>query len=71
MEPSMEDDIVSIKTIWKSAHSVEDFPGKVTIRRFSPYKKVCVVGEGTTKQAAWRNAVERVEKVLAKEQGRV
>jgi hypothetical protein len=70
MKPSMEENLAFVKAIWKSAHAVEDFPGKVTIRRFSPYKKVCVVGEGATKQAAWRNAVERVEKVCAKEQGR-
>lgn len=61
-----EEDIEFIKAIWKSAHAVEDFPGKVTIRRFSPYKKICVVGEGATRHAAWRNAVERVEKVCEK-----
>jgi hypothetical protein len=64
----MSEDRDFIKAIWKSAHSVQEFPGKVTIRRFSPYKKVCVVGEGATESDAWRNAVKRVEKVCA-EQG--
>jgi hypothetical protein len=59
----MSEDVEFIKFIWKSAHAVQDFPGKVTIRRFSPFKKVAVVGEGKTEAEAWRNAVERVEKV--------
>ena len=55
-----------IKAIWASAHAVEDWPGKVTIRRFSPYKKTCVIGEGATESEAWHNAVERVERVCDK-----
>ena len=59
----MGEDRDLIKHIWASAHAVEDWQGKVTIRRFSPFKKFVVVGEGTTEAEAWRDAAERVERV--------
>ena len=34
----MDDDKAVVKSVWKSARAVEDWPGKVTIRRFSPFK---------------------------------
>ena len=55
-----------IKFVWKSAHAVNDFPGKWTIRRFSPFKKVCVVGEGATEELAWKNAESRITALLEK-----
>lgn len=61
----LTENIDYIKHIWKSAHVVQDFPGKVTIRRFSPFKKVAIIGEGATETDAWQDAVDRVEKVLA------
>ena len=32
----MNNDEMVVKTVWKSAHAVRDWPGMVTIRRFSP-----------------------------------
>jgi hypothetical protein len=61
----MHEDIEYIKAIWKSAHAVQEWPGKVTIRRFSPFKKFVVVGEGATEEAAWKDAVDRVERLCA------
>ena len=34
----MNNDEMVVKTVWKSAHAVRDWPGMVTIRRFSPFK---------------------------------
>ena len=58
-----EDDIAVVKAVWKSAHAVEDWPGKVTIRRFSPFKKFVVEGEGCTHAEAWRNVANRIRKM--------
>ena len=33
----MNNDEMVVKTVWKSAHAVRDWPGMVTIRRFSPF----------------------------------
>lgn len=60
---ALEDDIAVVKSVWKSAHAVEDWPGKVTIRRFSPYKKFKVEGEGKTEQEAWKNIADRIRKI--------
>lgn len=64
-EQTMNDNVEQIKAIWKSAHAVQEWPGKVTIRRFSPFKKFAIIGEGATEAEAWRNAVERVEALWA------
>ena len=40
------DDEEVVKAVWKSAYAVEDWPGKVTVRRFSPYNKFKIEGEG-------------------------
>ena len=61
MKPNYEE---GVKAVWKSAHAVEEWPGKVTIRRFSPFKKFVVVGEGATKEKAWENAGKRLEKMF-------
>ena len=57
------DDELVVKSVWKSAHAVEDWPGKVTIRRFSPFKKFHIEGEGKTVAEAWKNAADRVRKI--------
>ncbi len=57
------DDMAVVKSVWKSAHAVEDWPGKVTIRRFSPYKKVKIEGEGRTTSEAWRNVANRIREI--------
>ena len=57
------DDIAVVRSVWKSAHAVTDFPGKVTIRRFSPFKNVCVEGEGKTAKEAWKNVADRIRKI--------
>jgi hypothetical protein len=59
----LDDDQLVVKSVWKSAHAVEDWPGKVTIRRFSPYKKVCVEGEGKTAAEAWKNVADRIREI--------
>ena len=59
----MNDDEQVVKSVWKSAHAVEDWPGKVTIRRFSPFKKVKIEGEGKTVAEAWKNAADRIRKI--------
>ena len=61
---SVEDDMLVVKSVWKSAHAVEDRPGKVTIRRFSPFKKVKVEGEGKTAEEAWRKVADRIRAIL-------
>ena len=57
------DDIAVVRSVWKSARAVTDFPGKVTIRRFSPFKKFCVEGEGKTVEEAWKNVADRIRKI--------
>ena len=57
------DDVLVVKSVWKSAHAVEDWPGKVTIRRFSPFKKVKVEGEGKTAEEAWKNVADRIRAI--------
>ncbi len=62
-ESDLINDELVVKSVWKSAHAVEDWPGKVTIRRFSPYKKFMVEGEGKTTAEAWKNTADRVRKI--------
>jgi hypothetical protein len=64
--PTSEDELV-VKSVWKSAHAVEDWPGKVTIRRFSPYKKEKVEGEGKTVAEAWKNTANRIRDLWAQD----
>ena len=49
-----------VKTVWKSAHAVRDWPGKVTIRRFSPFKNEKIEGEGATEADAWKNTADKI-----------
>ena len=58
-----EDDVAVVKSVWKSAHAVEDWPGKVTIRRFSPFKPVKIEGEGETADQAWKNTADKIRAV--------
>ena len=60
---SEAEDIAVVKAVWKSAHAVEDWPGKVTIRRFSPYKIVKIEGEGKTVEEAWRNVANKIRAI--------
>lgn len=62
VETQSSDDVAVVKAVWKSAHAVQDWPGKVTIRRFSPLKKFHVEGEGATEVEAWKNVAERIRK---------
>ena len=59
----MSDDEAVVKSVWKSAHAVEDWPGKVTIRRFSPFQKFKVEGEGKTIEEAWKNVADRIRAI--------
>ena len=59
----MSEDEMVVKSVWKSAHAVEDWPGKVTIRRFSPYKKIKVEGEGKTVAEAWKSVADRIRSI--------
>jgi len=61
----MSEDEALVKSVWKSAHAVKDWPGKVTIRRFSPFKKSHVEGEGKTVEEAWRNVAHRIRRIWA------
>jgi hypothetical protein len=63
----VSDDELVVKSVWKSAHAVEDWPGKVTIRRYSPFKKVKVEGEGKTVAEAWKNVADRIRAIWAQE----
>ena len=63
------DDEEVVKAVWKSAHAVEDWPGKVIIRRFSPYKKFKVEGEGKTVAEAWKNTADRIRKIWDESRG--
>ena len=62
-----DENVAVVKSVWKSAHAVEDWPGKVTIRRFSPYKKVKIEGEGKTPEEAWKNVADRIRAIWAEE----
>ena len=59
----MNDDEIVVKSVWKSAHAVEEWPGKVTIRRFSPYKTVKIEGEGKTANEAWKSVADKIRKI--------
>ena len=62
----MRDDEMVVKSVWKSAHAVEDWPGKVTIRRFSPFNKGLghkVEGEGKTANEAWKSVADKIRKI--------
>jgi hypothetical protein len=59
----MNNDEIVVKSVWKSAHAVEDWPGKVTIRRFSPFKNVKIEGEGKTVSEAWKNTADRIRDI--------
>lgn len=48
----MSDDEMVVKSVWKSARAVRDWPGMVTIRRFSPFKNEKVEGSGATEAEA-------------------
>lgn len=59
----MSDDEAVVKSVWTSAHLVEDWPGKCTIRRFSPFKNFKVEGEGATPDEAWKNVADKIRKI--------
>ena len=59
----MTDDELVVKSVWKSAHAVRDWPGMVTIRRFSPFKNEKVVGSGATEQEAWKDAAGKIRAI--------
>ena len=59
----MSEDEAIVRSVWKSAHAVQDWPDKVTIRRFSPFRKIKVEGEGATVVEAWKNAADRIRKI--------
>ena len=59
----MEEDMEVVKSVWRSARAVEDWPGKVTIRRFSPFKRVQIEGEGKTEAEAWKNTADRIRAI--------
>ena len=63
MEQDIEDDQLVVKSVWKSAHAVEDWPGMVTIRRFSPFKKIRIEGEGKTVAEAWKNTADKIRAI--------
>ena len=62
--PTSEDELV-VKSVWKSAHAVRDWPGMVTIRRFSPFKNEKVEGEGATEADAWKNTADKIRAIRA------
>ena len=62
--PTSEDELV-VKSVWKSAHAVRDWPGMVTIRRFSPFKNEKVEGEGATEADAWKNTADKIRAIWA------
>jgi hypothetical protein len=63
----MSDDEMVVKSVWKSAHAVEDWPGKVSYRRFSPYRKLKIEGEGKTVAEAWKNVADRIRPIWTEE----
>jgi hypothetical protein len=63
---SQEEDELVVKSVWKSAHAMQDFPGKVTIRRFSPYGKSKIEGEGANEAEAWKKVADRIRAIWKK-----
>ena len=63
------DDIAVVKAVWTSAHVVEDWPGKFTIRRFSPFKNVKIEGEGATAAEAWKKVADRIRAIWEEDEG--
>ena len=63
----MNDDEQVVRSVWKSARAVRDWPGMVTIRRFSPFKNEKVEGEGATEGEAWKNVADRIRKIWDEE----
>ena len=59
----MSEDEQVVKSVWKSAHAVRDWPGMVTIRRFSPFTNEKVEGHGATETEAWKNTADRIRKI--------
>ena len=59
----MNNDEMVVKTVWKSAHAVRDWPGMVTIRRFSPFKNEKIEGEGATEADAWKNTADKIRSI--------
>jgi hypothetical protein len=59
----INDDQAVVKSVWKSAHAVQDWPGKVTIRRFSQYKRFSIEGEGATEADAWKNVADKIRAI--------
>lgn len=59
----ISDDELVVKSIWKSAHVVEDWPGKFTVRRFSPFNKFRVEGEGKTAAEAWKSVADKIRAI--------
>jgi hypothetical protein len=57
----MNNDEMVVKTVWKSAHAVRDWPGMVTIRRFSPFKNEKI--EGATEADAWKNVADKIRAI--------
>ena len=64
----MSDDELVATSVWKSAHVVHDWPGMVTIRRFSPFKNEKIVGQGATEADAWKNAADKIRAIWKDEQ---
>ena len=65
----MSDDEMVVKSVWKSARAVRDWPGMVTIRRFSPFKNEKVEGSGATEAEAWKNVADKIRAIWAEEVG--
>ncbi len=63
----MTDDEQVVKSVWKSARAVRDWPGMVTIRRFSPFKNEKVEGQGATEAEAWKNVADRIRAIWSEE----
>ena len=60
----INDDEAVVKAVWKSARAVKDWPGKVTIRRFHPYKRFLLIeGEGATEADAWKNVADKIRAI--------
>ena len=63
----MSDDESVVKSVWNSARAVRDWPGMVTIGRFSPFKNEKVEGHGATEEDAWRNVADRIRAIWREE----
>jgi hypothetical protein len=59
----MSDDEMVVKSVWKSARAVRDWPGMVTIRRFSPFNNEQVEGCGATEAEAWKNTADKIRAI--------